>query len=161
MDANFAGLAVRMVASLAVVIALLGLAARFARRQGLAGPRQPAPWARIEVLSRSALGRSSSAAVVRVAGRVLLLGVTDQSVGVLTELEAAPDGSGMPALGQGTGQETGGVGRWSSSVPLDRLRLPGRTERSSPAPTGNGGPAGGSGAGSLVDALRERTVRRS
>jgi flagellar protein FliO/FliZ len=146
-DANVAGLALRMIAALAVVVALLGFAARFARRTGLAGPRTPAPWAKVEVLNRSVLSRSSSVAVVRVAGRVLLLGVTDQSVEILTELEVdednRPDLSALAAPAR------------PSPSPLDRLGLGGgRVERSD-------GEARAVGQKSLVDLLRERTVRKS
>jgi flagellar protein FliO/FliZ len=148
MDANAAGLALRMIAALAVVVALLGLAARFARRTGLAGPRTPVPWARVEVLNRSVLSRSSSVAVVRVAGRVLLLGVTDQSVEVLTELEVDEDNP-PDVLARGAGPARAGPN------PLDRLGLSGgRVERS-------GGESRVPQQKSLVDLLRERTVRRS
>jgi flagellar protein FliO/FliZ len=150
MDASLAGLALRMVAALAVVVALLGFAARFARRSGLAGPRQPAPWAKVEVLSRSVLSRSSSVAVVRVAGRVLVLGVTDQSVEILTELDAEADGGGQ-VLADGPGPEPA-----RPMIPLERLGLGRRVERS-----GGELPAASPQAKSLVDVLRERTVRRS
>jgi flagellar biogenesis protein FliO len=91
MDGSFAALVLRMIVSLAVVVGLLVLAARFARRTGVAGTRPAAGWARVEVLSRQTLGRASQVAVIRVTGRVLLLGVTDQGVRVLTELEPQPD----------------------------------------------------------------------
>jgi flagellar biogenesis protein FliO len=98
MDGSFLALGLRVIVSLAVVVGLLVLAARFARKQGLAGLRPTADWARVEVLSRQTLGRASQVAVIRVTGRVLLLGVTDQGVRVLTELEpredAVPAGSG-------------------------------------------------------------------
>jgi flagellar protein FliO/FliZ len=150
MDANVAGLALRMIAALAVVVALLGLAARFARRTGLAGPRTPAPWARVEVLNRSVLSRSSSVAVIRVAGRVLLLGITDQSVEVLTELDVASDSGTPEVLAQGAAPAR------PSPNPLDRLGLGGgRVERS------DGGTQASAQQKSLVDLLRERTVRRS
>jgi flagellar biogenesis protein FliO len=117
MDGSFAALAVRMIVSLAVVVGLLALAARFARKQGFAGTRPAADWARVEVLSRQTLGRASQVAVIRVTGRVLLLGVTDQGVRVLTELEPRED---------------------------------------TPSPAMPAQLAGGS----LLEALRERTVRR-
>ena len=98
MDGSFAALALRMLLSLAIVVGLLALAARFPRRQGLVGTRPAAHWARVEVLSRQALGRTSGVAVVRVTGRVLLLGVSDHGVRVLTELEPGEDTP--PEVGQ-------------------------------------------------------------
>jgi flagellar protein FliO/FliZ len=55
-----------------------GLGGR-ARRPGMPRP--------VEVIGRSQLGRSSSVAVVRVGERCLALGVTDQNISVLTEVE--------------------------------------------------------------------------
>lgn len=77
-------LLLRMVFSLAVVVGLLILISRVAARRlhGRAGSP-------IEVLHRQALSKSASVSVVSVAGRVLVLGSTDQQVNVLTEL--APD----------------------------------------------------------------------
>ena len=80
-------LLLRMVFSLAVVVGLLILISRVAARRlhGRAGSP-------IEVLHRLALSKSASVSVVSVAGRVLVLGSTDQQVNVLTEL--APDAFG-------------------------------------------------------------------
>ena len=80
-------LLLRMVFSLAVVVGLLILISRVAARRlhGRAGSP-------IEVLHRQALSKSASVSVVSVAGRVLVLGSTDQQVNVLTEL--APDALG-------------------------------------------------------------------
>ena len=77
----------RLLVSLAVVLALMAVAARFARRRGL-GSSGTSPSTRIEVLARQGLGRSSSVQLVRVAGRTLVLGVTDTSVQVLGEADA-------------------------------------------------------------------------
>lgn len=80
-------LLLRMVFSLAVVVGLLILISRVAARRlhGRAGSP-------IEVLHRQALSKSASVSVVSVAGRVLVLGSTDQQVNVLTELD--PDAFG-------------------------------------------------------------------
>lgn len=78
----------RVAVSLAVVLGLLALAARAARRGGL-GSRGPRSTARIEVVARQGLGRGSAVVVVRVAERALVLGVTDTSVTLLTD--ADPD----------------------------------------------------------------------
>jgi flagellar protein FliO/FliZ len=76
----------RLLVSLAVVFALMAVAARIARRRGL-GSSGTSATTRIEVLARQGLGRSSSVQLVRVAGRTLVLGVTDASVQVLGEAD--------------------------------------------------------------------------
>ncbi|MDH2414616.1 flagellar biosynthetic protein FliO [Nocardioides sp. CER19] len=83
------GLVVRLVFSLAIVLGLLLLIARFAGRrfQGRAG-------APVQVLHRQPITRGSSVAVVTVGTRVLVLGTTEQQVTLLTELE--PDEIDLP-----------------------------------------------------------------
>lgn len=81
-------LVLRMAASLALVLGLLVLLARYAARRGLGrahGPRG----LQMEVLARQQLGRHSSMQIVRVGEQVLLLGVSDAGVRVLTHLSAA------------------------------------------------------------------------
>ena len=75
-------LTVRLIASLAVVVGLLLLLARFAGRR-FAG-RADAP---VQVLHRQPLSRSSAVAVVSVGSRILVLGTTDQQIQLLTELD--------------------------------------------------------------------------
>ncbi len=74
----------RLLISLAVVIGLIWMVAkkmRGGRRRGLRTGRL------IDVLGRQNLSRASSVAVLRVADRALIVGVTDSSVRVLGELE--------------------------------------------------------------------------
>ncbi|WP_017935664.1 flagellar biosynthetic protein FliO [Nocardioides sp. Iso805N] len=75
-------LALRLVFSLAVVVGLLLLLARFAGRrfQGRTG-------AAIQVVHRQPLSRGSGVAIVTIADRVLVLGTTEHQVTLLTELE--------------------------------------------------------------------------
>jgi len=82
------GLVVRLVCSLAVVLGLLLLIARFAgkRFQGRVG-------APVQILHRQPISRGSSVAVVSVGTRILVLGSTEQQVTLLTELE--PDEIGV------------------------------------------------------------------
>ncbi|CAM3339290.1 flagellar biosynthetic protein FliO [Nocardioides dubius] len=75
-------LTIRLIASLAIVVGLLLLAAKFFGRQF-----QSRVGATIQVLHRQALTRSASVAVVVVGPRVLVLGTTDQQVNVLAELD--------------------------------------------------------------------------
>jgi flagellar protein FliO/FliZ len=75
-------LTVRLVVSLAIVVGLLLLLARFGARKfrGQAG-------ALVRVVHRQPLSRTSAVAVVTVGTRVLVLGTTEHQVSILTELE--------------------------------------------------------------------------
>ena len=75
-------LIVRLVASLAVVVGLMLLLARFMGKRY--GGRAGAP---VQVLHRQPLSRSSSVAVIAVGSRVLVVGTTDHQVSLLTELD--------------------------------------------------------------------------
>ena len=83
-------LALRTVVSLAVVLALLVFFIRWLdknctrARRGRENAQAP-----VDVLSRTALSRAASVQVVRVGGQVLVLGVTDSTVNVLTDLGPA------------------------------------------------------------------------
>ena len=130
-DVSVISLFARLLVAMAIVLALMFFAARVMRsRAGITGGRRGRP-VPIEVLSRHGVGRTASIALVRTSGKVLLLGVTEASVNVLTELdpESIED--------DGPGPE------WTG-------------------PPGSG-PAGSSGWTwkALLDAARERTVRRS
>jgi flagellar protein FliO/FliZ len=83
------GLVVRLVCSLALVLGLLLLIARFAGRrfQGRAG-------APVQVVHRQPISRGSSVTVVTVGTRILVLGSTEQQITLLTELE--PDEIDLP-----------------------------------------------------------------
>lgn len=76
-------LALRMVASLAVVVGLLLLAARLAGRRFRSSTD-----AEIQVLQRQSISRGSQIAVVQVRDRVLVLGSTEQQVALLTSFDA-------------------------------------------------------------------------
>jgi flagellar biogenesis protein FliO len=118
-------LLVRMVVSLAVVVGLLILLSRVAARrfQGRTGST-------IEVLHRQQLGKSASVSIVSVAGRVLVLGTTEQQVNVLTELDADALESTDEADGAdgADGSEESGASwdeEWDSEVEqLDRTAAP-------------------------------------
>lgn len=74
------GVAIRMVISLAVVLCLLFVVARFARR---GRPRAGGP--NMTVISRVTVGSKASVAVVQLGERALVVGVTEQSVTLLSE----------------------------------------------------------------------------
>jgi hypothetical protein len=133
-------LLVRLAISMAVVMAVMGLAARFVRRRqeaGLGGggfarrrpaapaapaapgdrpstlvgklgsalgtprPRRARPVPPVDVIYRRALAKGASVAVVEASGKQFLLGVTEQSITLLSELPSNADGTpGTPgALG--------------------------------------------------------------
>ena len=91
MDPGDITLTLRVLGSLVLVLGLVAIAARVVRRsRGRAG-------ATMRVLERTGLTREASVAVVEVAGRRLVLGVTAQTVSVLTEAplpEEAPEQDG-------------------------------------------------------------------
>jgi len=92
-------LALRVALSLGVVLALLWFLARRLGAGKATARRLP-----ITVLGRQSIGRRSGITVVDVAGRTLVLGVSDSEVRLLTELEPGPltlldeddDGAGEP-----------------------------------------------------------------
>ena len=138
---------IRLVLCLAFIAVVLLFASRVAKKRGLGGATGV-----IEVVARQRMGRASSVSVLRVAGRVLVVGATEQQVTLLAEveddeLETALAAQPRPLVG------ADGV---TSELPVARRPLPART---------GSGALGGSvldrGAWtSLVSELRERTVRR-
>lgn len=75
-------LTIRLVVSLAVVVGLLLVLARFGSRKFRGGSG-----ALVQVVHRQPLSRTSAVAVVTVGTRVLVLGTTEQQVSVLAELD--------------------------------------------------------------------------
>jgi flagellar biogenesis protein FliO len=138
----------RVTVSLVVVVALAVLAARFARRAGVRGAG-----AGLRVVERTGLTREASVAVVEVAGRGLVVGVTPHGVTLLLELEAGE----IESRGIGTTLDTGVV--VEEEPGSRRIVVPaGGTHRRS-----------GSGTGTVLDprtwrqaveALRDLTARR-
>ena len=82
----------RVVVSLVVVLAVVAIAARVARRA-----RGRGSGAGLRVVDRTGLSRDASLALVEVAGRSLVLGVTAAGVSVLTVLDNDPDPEPQPA----------------------------------------------------------------
>ena len=98
----------RMVLALALVLGLLWLCSKFGRgRMGKGRGRwmSGSDGTRIEVMDRRSLGRHSSIAVVRAAGRIVVVGQTPQQISVLldTDPEAAsgPGEAGAEAVATG------------------------------------------------------------
>ena len=112
----------RMVLALALVLGLLWLCTKFGRSRqtkgrGLWTSRDEA--GRIEVMDRRSLGRHSSIAVVRAAGRIVVVGQTPQQISVLLDADQGLDASdGNPA-----GGEAPALGR--SSMSDEEMLMPG------------------------------------
>ncbi|MGY1854882.1 FliO/MopB family protein [Modestobacter sp. SYSU DS0290] len=139
---------IRLVLSLAFVAGVLLFAARIAKKKGLGQGTGV-----IEVVSRQRMGRASSVSVLRVAGRVLVIGSTEEQVTLLAELEdeelqtalaAQPRSQAVTADGE-TRELPAGVPALarSSSGPLAGSVLDRGTWTT------------------VVQELRDRTVRRS
>jgi flagellar protein FliO/FliZ len=96
MDTALLGL--RVALSLACVLGLIWFAGR--RLQGTAGVRKQRT-VPLSVLSRQTLGKGAGVVLVDVAGRVLLLGVGEQGVRVLTEVDVP----GAPSVRSGEVRE--------------------------------------------------------
>jgi flagellar protein FliO/FliZ len=82
----------RMILALGLVLGLLWLFSKFGRGRQNKGRSRWMPGAdegKIEVMDRRSLGRHSSIAVVRAAGRIVVVGQTPQQISVL--LDAHPD----------------------------------------------------------------------
>jgi flagellar biogenesis protein FliO len=90
-DFSVIGTLVKVVATFGLLLLTLKLVGRFygVGRTGVARPRAGGgPAVRpVEILSRTTLGRNSSVAVVRMGERCFALGVTDQEINLLTEVE--------------------------------------------------------------------------
>jgi flagellar protein FliO/FliZ len=183
------GPALRMVVSLGIVLALMYVAARLLNRtrggSAVRVPRRPAlkhpglasalpklghaggrrnarRRPRLEVIARQPLGKAASVAVVRVADRTLLLGVTDSAVHLLSEMDAAAfDEQTMSGDGAThTDELTAAVG-----APIDLVALADSMAKSAettseltPEPSAR---ARNVSSVSVLDLLRERTVRRA
>ena len=87
MDYGLTAAAVRMVGVLALILVLLIGGLYLMRRLMPARMRNKLAGRGIKVLSQHALGPKRALTVVEVCGQVLLLGVTDQNISLLTKIE--------------------------------------------------------------------------
>lgn len=139
-DPSLVAMLPRLFVSLAVVFGLMALAGKLARRRGLGSTRSSEPTSRIEVLARHGLGRHASVAVVRVAGRTLVLGIGEKDISLLTD--ATPDTLDLHGLNLDVQQIT--------ALPSQRTALAMQTaEPSKPLDWS-----------SFVESLKDRTARR-
>jgi len=146
----------RVLGSVAVVLVLVVLSARLARRAGVRGPGTG-----LKVVDRTGLTREASVAVVEVAGKALVLGVTSHGVNVLAELDPKDISRAKGAAA------AGGPAR----APLPRVvRIPTVAEQAGPAQAAGAGTGTGQAGGSILspgtwrqglEALRDLTTRTS
>jgi flagellar protein FliO/FliZ len=141
---------IRLILSLAFIAVVLLFAARLAKKRGLGQGN-----GLIEVVARQRMGRSSTVNVVRIADVVLVVGATEEQVTLLAEVDAEAIDAALRerrATGRPLPAADAAVG--DSPAPAPAL-----AERAS-----SGALAGSvfdrNGWGSLVNQLRERTVRR-
>jgi flagellar protein FliO/FliZ len=134
-DISVISLFMRLFLAMGFVLLLMWLAARAFRNRGVTPPgrgRKPLP---IELLARQGVGQRSQVAVVRTVGKILVLGVTEANVTLLADLD--PDEVDFD----------GSEADWTAP--------PG-------SPDGTTGPSSsGSTWKAMIDAAREKTVRRS
>ena len=140
-DSSVLALLARLVVSLGVVIGLMLLLASVLRKRGIVvgngarGKGRPGAAWDIDVLARRGLGRSAQIAVVRAAGRTMVIGVTEQRISLLSEADPETVAANLAA----DEIEIDSGAQWTG------LR--------------NTGTPGGSPWKSVLDIVRDRTVR--
>jgi flagellar protein FliO/FliZ len=136
---------IRLVLSLGFIAFVLLFAARMAKKRGLGQGN-----GLIEVVARQRMGRTSSVNVVRIADVVLVVGATEEQVTLLAEVDAEAIDAALAER--------------RSPVRLAQETAPGSPTPVRAARSTNGALAGSvfdrDGWGSLVNTLRERTVRK-
>jgi flagellar protein FliO/FliZ len=151
MELSLGALLVRVIVSLGVVLAIMAGAAAVLRRSGVVGGRTSSRrrTARVEVVSRQALGRSSSLTVVRLGERGFVLGVTESSISLLGEIDPAELLADTPKAGL------------PGATPSPGLVGPAGPEAPGTASPGRGFPPALLAWKAVLENLRDRTVRRS
>lgn len=138
----------RMVLALGLVLGLLWLFSKFGRsRQVKSRGRwmQGGDAGRIEVMDRRSLGRHSSIAVVRAAGRIVVVGQTPQQISVLLDADRDPVAVDAEVASAETSATDG------SPIPDEEMLLPGLAST-----TGVDAPKAWD---AFLERLREMTVR--
>jgi flagellar biogenesis protein FliO len=163
MGATTAELTIRMLVSLVLVSGMLWMVTQFARKRLRAGSAAAA----LDVCNRHQLTKSSAVAVVRAGHRHFLVGVNDHAITLLAEgddlILATDDGDGSGD--QGDAEAGPVVPRPASTAPEVAASKPKRSRaivdvRRSGARKRRGGAASASSGIGVIEALRERSVRR-
>ena len=146
---------IRLVLSLALIGGVLLFAAKLAKKRGLGQGN-----GLIEVVARHRMGRTSTLNVVRIADMVLVIGATEEQVTLLAEVD--PDAVDAALRDRRPGHakvEDDADDEVQAISPAPVPALP-RAARSSEGVLA-GSVLDRNSWGSLVDELRERTVRRT
>jgi flagellar biogenesis protein FliO len=163
-------LLVRLVFSLGVILGLLALGTRVARRNGAVlrlgglgglGARREAA---IKVIDRTSLSRNASLAVVQVGGRTLVVGITEHGVSLLTDDVDLPAEDTERASGVAPTEVAIDLSGPLGLVGSPGTRPPWEAKGTTPPPPAPPATTAATDAGrqprmSLVQALRELTVR--
>ncbi|NEK85531.1 FliO/MopB family protein [Blastococcus saxobsidens] len=144
---------IRLFLSLALIGGVLWFAARLAKKKGLGQGN-----GLIEVIARQRMGRTSSVNVVRIADLVLVIGATEEQVTLLAEVD--PDAV-EDALADRRPARARVAEAEDVEVPAPRPAPSLVAARASSDGVLVGSVLDRNGWGTLVDELRERTVRRS
>jgi flagellar protein FliO/FliZ len=164
-------LAGRVTLCLVAVLGLMWLLARVSRKPLSARAAGP-----LAVLARQQLSRSTSVAVIRVADKALVVGITDTQVSLLGEADLAEvtealapveNVSRTPVdLGEDAGEDT--VAARTETADLDLATVADLDDRRSGAFAGSAGRGAFAGSAlspatwkQAIDTLRERTARSS
>ena len=146
---------IRLILSLAFIAGVLLFAARLAKKRGLGQTT-----GLIEVVARQRMGRTSTLNVVRIADVVLVVGATEEQITLLAEVDAETIDAALqdrapvrpvPAQARPDDDDDDDQG--------DRDLYPARIPRQSTGVLA-GSVLDRQGWGTLVDQMRERTVRR-
>jgi flagellar protein FliO/FliZ len=158
---ELAGLLLRVIVSLALVLAVLWFAAKGLR----SSQRRSRAGVDVDVLTRQPLAQKSSLAIVRLGDRALVLGVTESRVDLLHETALAdvlvPYQAGADECDGSVTVTTADVGAVSEATPRSLPPLPVQSS----VQRRDSGPLAGSALSpqtwrSAVQVLREKTVRR-
>jgi flagellar protein FliO/FliZ len=165
----------RLLISLFVVLMVLWVLAQIVRRKGMPGSRGNGGRAarrQVDVLARQSLGKGQTLVTVRLDDRIVLLGVTAQSITTLSELDPAAYGI-LPAPGPGTGGQVVELEAVTSDAADPQSEGDDHNDTGSGRPlqsTSTSASSASSTAGSMsstmfswnqrLDRLRDRTVRR-
>jgi flagellar biogenesis protein FliO len=119
------GLSPFRVGAMLMLVAALGGFAFYARRKRAGLPGKKTETQRLNVLSSTRLGPKAHAVVTQVAGKRLLLGVTDQSVSVLAWLDSEPPHAEAPSVDIAEPEELSGfLGASELADPRDASQNP-------------------------------------
>jgi flagellar biogenesis protein FliO len=100
-DIDVLGSVLKVAATFALLFVTLRVVGRLNGSRPRIGGRTDQAARPVELVGRSSLGRSASVAVVRFGERCFALGVTDQRINLIAEVEidlSAPEPAGTPAL---------------------------------------------------------------